>query len=234
MIRQVTDYTVTSDKITEPLTLALVSDLHDGDYQDVLPVLGRADAILIVGDLVDRHRGGYQRALRFLEDAPALAPTFYAIGNHEWKLEQHDAYWPHVEASRVTVLDNRFTPFRGILLGGLSSAPSRQVQAGFLSAVDADSRFKLLMCHHPEYFKRYVKNHSIDLTVSGHAHGGQVQIRGRGLYSPNQGWFPRWTHGFYFDGRLLVSRGMTNSTWVPRINNPCELILLHLTRQETK
>lgn len=234
MTRQVTEYTVTSDKITEPLTLAVVSDLHDGDYQDVLPALRGADAILIVGDLVDRHSGGYQRAVQFLQDAPDIAPTFYAIGNHEWKLERRDAYWPHVEASRATVLDNRFAPFRGILLGGLSSAPRGQVRADFLSAADADPRFKLLMCHQPEYFKRYVRLHDIDLTVSGHAHGGQVQVAGRGLYAPNQGWFPRWTHGFYFDGRLLVSRGMTNAAWAPRINNPCELILLRLTRRDSE
>ena len=230
-LRQMTEYTVTSDKIVEPLTLALVSDLHDGDYQDVLPALSQADAILIVGDLVNRHSGGYQQAVRFLKDAPALAPTFYAIGNHERKFKQRGAYWPHVEASRVTVLDNRFVPFRGILLGGLSSAPRGQVQTGFLAQADHDSAFKLLMCHHPEYYKRYVAPHSVDLTVSGHAHGGQMQVFGRGLYAPDQGLLPRWTHGFYFDGRLLVSRGMTNSAGLPRLNNPCELILLKLTRR---
>lgn len=228
--RAITEYTVSSDKVTEPLTLALVSDLHDGDYQDVLPALARADAILIVGDLVDRHRDGYHRAVQFLQDAPDIAPTFYALGNHERKFKKRDAYWPHVTASRVTVLDNRFVPFRGILLGGLSSAPRGAVQTGFLSEADAVPSFKLLMCHHPEYFRRYVASHNIDLTVAGHAHGGQVQLFGRGLYAPDQGLLPRWTHGFYFDGRLLVSRGMTNSARLPRWNNPCELILLKLTR----
>ena len=231
--RLVTEHTITSGKISEPLTLAVVSDLHNGDYQDVLPALGGADAILIVGDLVDRHRDGYERAARFLRDAPEIAPTFYAIGNHEWKFKRREAYWPHVEASRVTVLDNRFTRFRGILLGGLSSAPRGRVDAHFLAEADGDPTFKLLMCHHPEYFKRYVLEHDVDLTVAGHAHGGQVQIMGRGLYAPEQGLLPRWTHGFYFGGRLLVSRGMTNSAWLPRINNPCELILLKLVKGRT-
>ena len=232
--RQITEYTVTSDKIVEPLTLALVTDLHNGDYHDVLPALSRADAILIVGDLINRHRRGYRQAASFLEDAPDIAPTFYSIGNHERMLRERDDYWPHVEASRVTVLDNRFVPFRGILLGGLSSAPRRQVRTDFLAAADDDPAFKLLMCHHPEYYQRYVAPHQVDLTVAGHAHGGQVQVVGRGLYAPNQGLFPRWTHGFYFDGRLLVSRGMTNSARAPRINNPCELILLRLTRRDSE
>lgn len=231
--RLITEMTVASEKILEPLTLAVVSDLHNGDYQDVLPVLAHTDAILIVGDLVDRHRGGYERAVRFLHDAPDVAPTFYAIGNHERKFKQRTAYWPHVESSRVTVLDNRFTPFRGILLGGLSSAERGGVDAGFLAEADGDPAFKLLMCHHPEYFTRYVQEHDVDLTVAGHAHGGQVQLMGRGLYSPGQGLLPRWTHGFYFDGRLLVSRGMTNSANLPRVSNPCELILLKLQKGQT-
>lgn len=228
--RLIREVSVASEKIAEPLTLAVVSDLHNGDYQDVLPALSRADAILIVGDLVDRHRGGYEKSVRFLHDAPELAPTFYAIGNHERKFKQRALYWPHVESSGVTVLDNCFTPFRGILLGGLSSARRGEVDTGFLTEADGDPSFKLLMCHHPEYFKRYVLRHDVDLTVAGHAHGGQVQIMGRGIYAPDQGLLPRWTHGFYFDGRLLVSRGMTNSAWLPRLNNPCEMILLKLKK----
>ena len=231
--RIITEVSVASGKITEPLTLALVSDLHNGDYQDVLPALEQADAILIVGDLVDRHRGGYEKSVRFLHDAPELAPTFYAIGNHERKFKLRAAYWPHVESSRVTVLDNRYVPFRGILLGGLSSARRGEVDVRFLSEADDDPAFKLLMCHHPEYFKRYVQAHDVDLTIAGHAHGGQVQIMGRGVYSPDQGLLPRWTHGFYFGGRLLVSRGMTNSAGLPRVNNPCELILLKLQKDQT-
>ena len=231
--RQVTEVSVSSRKIAEPLTLAVVTDLHNGDYQDVIPWLKRADAILIVGDLVNRHKETFHNAVRFLRDAPDLAPTFYAIGNHEWKFKRRAAYWPQVEKSRVTVLDNHFVPFRGILLGGLSSAPQGEVDAGFLAEVDGEPAFKLLMCHQPEYFQRYVRAHDVDLTVAGHAHGGQVQMMGRGLYAPGQGWLPRWTHGFYFSGRLLVSRGMTNSTGLIRVNNPCELVMLRLQKDGT-
>ena len=62
--------------------------------------------------------------------------------------------------------------------------------------------------------------------------GGQVRLMGRGLYAPGQGLFPMLTSGWYFDRRLLVSRGLTNSAGVPRLFNPCELILLHLEPKE--
>ena len=84
------------------------------------------------------------------------------------------------------------------------------------------------MCHHPEYFRRCIAPFDIDLTVAGHAHGGQVRIGKQGVYSPGQGLLPRLTSGFYDDGRLLVSRGVTNATWAPRINCGCEVIMLHL------
>lgn len=227
-MREVNHHTVRSAKITKPLTLAVVADLHNGAYEDLLPHLQGVDAILILGDLVNRHRSDYANAVGFLKDAPEIAPTYYAIGNHERRSPQREEYWPLVLRSRAVVLDNTFTLFEGIVLGSLSSAWPGQVKADFLAAMAAQNGFKLLLCHHPEYFEPHVQQHDIDLTLSGHAHGGQVRLFGRGLFAPGQGILPRLTSGWYFDRRLLVSRGLTNSAGAPRINDPCELILLHL------
>lgn len=221
--------TVTSPQLAQSLTLALCPDFHNGDFAALRPLLDGVDGILIAGDLVDRHdkrTNGYANALTFLAEATAIAPTFYAIGNHERKFPRLSEYWPHVEGSAVTVLDDAFVEFRGITLGGLTSRVSPE--SAWLADMAAQPGFKLLMCHHPEYFRKYVAPHDIDLTVSGHAHGGQVRIGRQGLYAPGQGILPRLTSGFYFDERLLVSRGLTNATWAPRINCGCELILLHL------
>lgn len=230
--RQINRVAVRSGAITRPMTLALVADLHNAPYEDVLPALRTSDAILILGDLVNRHRTGYSYAVDFLRDAPRCAPTFYAIGNHEWLFPQRKEYWPLVEKSDVTVLDNRFIDFQGITLGGFSSAPKGSENGSFLAEMAARDGFKLLMCHQPEMYEMYVRPLDIDLTVSGHAHGGQIELFGHGLYSPGQGIFPRLTHGFYDGGRLLVSRGMTNSCGAPRWHNPCELILLSLEKTE--
>lgn len=227
-MREVNHYTVCSAKITKPLTLAVVADLHNGAYEDLLSHLQGVDAILILGDLVNRHRSDYANAVKFLKDAPEIAPTYYAIGNHERRSPQREEYWPLVLRSRVVVLDNTFTLFEGIVLGALSSAWPGEVKGAFLADMAAQNGYKLLLCHHPEYFEPHVRQHDIDLTLSGHAHGGQVRLFGRGLFAPGQGILPKLTSGWYFDRRLLVSRGLTNSAGAPRINDPCELILLHL------
>ena len=233
------------------LSFAILSDLHmthRGEglqklhqhfalYAKAVPSL---DLHVFAGDIVYQHDlsggGSYDKVesspyeyLRIVREKYAKeVPLVYAIGNHEWKSSQREEYWPHVKKSRVTVLDNTFTVFEGIVLGGLSSAPKAEIHGEFLPRMAAQPGYKLLMCHHPEWFEKHVAPHAIDLTLSGHAHGGQVRIFGQGLYAPNQGILPKLTSGWYFDKRLLVSRGMTNSARAPRLNDPCELILLHL------
>lgn len=227
---EINHITVRSAKITHPLTFAFCPDFHNGDVELVLSACQGADAILIAGDLVDRHdhrTNGFDNAVRFLTKAPEVAPTFYSIGNHECKLRNLTDYWPHVEQSRVTVLDDRFVEFGGIVIGGLSSRKGGPDTA-WLPEMANRPEFRLLMCHHPEYFRRCIAPFDIDLTLAGHAHGGQVRIGKQGVYSPGQGLLPRLTSGFYDDGRLLVSRGVTNATWAPRINCGCEVIMLHL------
>ena len=226
--RIVTHRTVLSPRVQRPHTFAVVTDLHNGAYDDMLDAMSSAEAILIVGDLLNRHGHDYSHAARFLADAPRCAPTYYAMGNHEWKSAEKDEFMPLVAKSDVRVLDNEIVRLDDIALGGLSSRAKEEVDVSVVGRLAKEDGFRLLMCHHPEWYRRYVQGHGIDLTLAGHAHGGQIQLFGHGLYAPGQGILPRLTHGYYDGGRLLVSRGMTNSCGMPRWGNPCEMIMLHL------
>lgn len=229
MKRSLTEYTFRSAKIPRPLRLAVASDLHSAPFDDVLEEFARCDAVLVPGDLVDRHRRNNENAERFLRTVPAIAPVFYSIGNHELKYRHAEEYLAEVKNSGVTLLDNESTVFQGIRIGGLSSTRGKP-DMGFLDRFEEEEGYRLLMCHHPEIWRDYAAARNIDLTLCGHAHGGQIQICGRGLYAPGQGLFPKLTHGLYGDGKMLISRGMTNGAKprIPRICNPCELIILRL------
>lgn len=230
MKRQLTEYTFRSEKIERPLRLAVAADIHSSPFDDVLEEFTRCDAVLIPGDLVDRHRRNNENAYRFLEAAPECAPVFYSIGNHERKFRDRAAYLEKVRTSKVTLLDNESISFMGIRIGGLSSVKEKQPDMAFLDRFEKEEGYRLLLCHHPEVYRDFVSGRDIDLTLAGHAHGGQIQIAGQGLYAPGQGLFPKLTHGLYDGGKLLVSRGMTNGAKprIPRIGNPCELIILNL------
>ena len=233
MKRQRTEYTFRTDRIERTLRFAVVADLHSAPFDDVLDDLRTCDAALLPGDLVDRHRRNNNNALRFLEEVPKILTVFYSIGNHERKYRHGDTYMEEVVRSEVTLLDNESVRFHGVCIGGLSSRRGGP-DTDFLDRFEQEEGYRLLLCHHPEVYRDYVSGRNIDLTLCGHAHGGQMQFFGRGIYAPGQGLFPKLTHGLYDGGKMLLSRGMTNGAKprVPRFGNPCELILLTLERKE--
>lgn len=228
-----TEYTFRTGKVKKTLRFAVASDLHSDSFDDVLEEFSCCDAVLIPGDLVDRHRRNNENALRFLQTVPEIVPVFYSIGNHENKFKDREDYLKKVAESRVTLLDNESTDFYGVRIGGLSSTLSKEPDSAFLDRFEQEDGYRLLLCHHPEMYRDYVSGRNIDLTLCGHAHGGQIQFFGRGLYAPGQGLFPKLTHGLHDGGKMLISRGMTNGAKprVPRINNPCELIILNLVNE---
>ncbi len=221
-------HTIRSPKIPERLRLAVAADLHNLPFDDVMEDFRRCDAILVPGDLVNRHRKDYTEAARFMKEAPRVAPVFYSIGNHERKCAYREEWYKLVRESDVTLLDNASQAFRGVMIGGLSSHDNSRVDVFFLDRFEREAGFRLLMCHHPEIYRDFVSGRNIDFTVCGHAHGGQIQLFGHGLYAPGQGFFPKLTHGLHDGGKMMISRGMSNSARAPRINNPLELIILTL------
>ena len=101
----------------------------------------------------------------------------------------------------------------------------------WLEKYSSASGLKILLSHHPEYFPMIPKE--VDLVLSGHAHGGQWAYysfrrkRMCGVWSPGQGLLPKWTKGVYEGGRLVVSAGLSNTSWVPRIFNSTEVVIIN-------
>lgn len=217
----------------------------------------RPDFILVPGDLSDRlylspsqmdrrTRRGYRNGIEFLRSASGIAPVYYSIGNHEmggvhsgrpWAQKHFPKYMPisleireRVRETGATLLDDKFVLHGNIAIGGLTSGLTYEGQIPNLSFLSEFSRidsYKILLCHHPEYYPRYIRETGIDLTVAGHAHGGQWSFFGQAVFAPGQGLFPRLVRGIY-DGRLAVSRGMTNNSIIPRIGVPREVVELNV------
>lgn len=220
----------------EPRRLALVADLHDGDPARLCAALteARPDAILLAGDLYEgpprRRAFSVEHAAAFLRFCGGLAPAFYARGNHD--VSPHPDVDAALSESGVTLLDDRAVDFFDVRIGGLTSGhyrPDRTPDLGFARAFAAERGVKILICHHPEYYRRYLRGLDFDLIVSGHDHGGQWAVAGHGLYVPGQGLFPPHTSGLV-DGRMVVSRGVFNNVPVPRIGAPTELVVIRFGR----
>lgn len=166
-----------------------------------------------------------ENAYHFLREAGRIAPVFLSLGNHEWYLLPEDR--KVMRESGTELLDNADCEIHiknmKMCIGGLSS----EADIGWLEKFCGKEGYKILLCHHPEYYDRYLKNRQVDLVLSGHAHGGQIRIWDQGIYAPGQGLFPRYTKGIY-DGRLVVTAGGSNTASVPRWGNPCEVVMIHL------
>jgi len=231
------------------LRIAVTSDFHSisGDMKvsEILSQLNaeKPDLILAPGDFFNNThiysiRECYnEQGLKLLSGMAALAPVYYSLGNHEHGITPDNR--KILENSGVTVLDNEISRFGALTLAGLTSGyalPGQETMhepAPDLSVIhhlNHTTGYRILLCHHPEYWARYLTECDIPLTVSGHAHGGQWRIGARGVYAPGQGLFPRYVGGVYHGkkGTLCVSRGMRNTVKIPRFFNPCEIVLLDL------
>ena len=222
--------------LKEPVTFAFLSDTHDADAAPIIERVNAAspDAVLVGGDYVQNEKR-YGNGLTLLEKLAALCPTFVSLGNHEFKSV------PDIKKRTVmtgaVLLDDEDTVFRGVRIGGLTSGFDGRSQGTFMKTPPPDTDFlrsfeckdgfRVLLCHHPEYYPAYLKSTGIELILSGHAHGGQWRFFGRGLFAPGQGIFPKYTSGIY-DGRLIVSRGAGDSHLIPRINNGRELVIIKM------
>lgn len=245
-------YTVVSPKLTAEVRLAVVTDFHSSDNaDDVVAMVASCapDAVLMVGDMFDddTQNRPTERTLSLMRQLSALYPCYYVSGNHEAWTGEMDALYQQTEEARVTVLrmSSGVLTVRGqrIALCGIpdpyemvfSGAPDTEEQLR-QALEDVDSAdFTVLLAHRPELLAKYAQ-FPLDLVVSGHAHGGQVRIPGvlNGLYAPNQGWFPKLAGGAYTqDGTtLIVSRGLAVRTWLPRIFNRPEVVLVRCVPAE--
>ena len=167
-----------------------------------------------------------ENAYRFLKASGELAPVFMSLGNHEEELSGNERSL--LSELGVTLLDNFSvkTSINGqeLLIGGLSSFYDEE----WLESFSAEKGFKLLLCHHPEYYDMFIKETDIDLVLSGHNHGGQFRLFGKGLISSSSGLFPKYDRGT-FDNRLVVSAGCSNTAAVPRLFNPREVVIIKLS-----
>lgn len=240
---KITEYTIAAPV---SLTIAVAADLHCRPWQQVLTLCEavRPDLIVSPGDMMN-HLTEYsvtesfnEPGLSFLTHAREIAPVFYSIGNHEGGISPENA---SVLAARgITVLDDAFQETHGLLIGGLTTGlryGSKRTNhtpppnLGFLTCFAQAEGFHLLLCHHPEYYPMYIRQTNIELTLSGHAHGGQWHLFGHDIYAPGQGIFPKYASGCH-DERLIVSRGLSNTVSpIPRICNETELVVLRLQKQ---
>lgn len=251
-------YKLETDKISNPLRLALITDLHSCRYGENEQKLAAAinaqkpDILMFVGDIFDDQISDANTEA-LLSAVAADYPCYYVTGNHEyWRgtqafntkmqiLADYNVKRLATDTDTITINEETINicgvddpdAYRVNNTDIQSGIASFQKQIVQLNKLNTNGNYTILLTHRPEYFQFYTKQ-SFDLVLCGHAHGGQWRLPGliNGIYAPNQGFLPKYAGGQYQenDTTMIVSRGLAReSTRIPRIFNRPELVIIDLT-----
>lgn len=238
-----TYYNISSDKINGTVRICNISDLHNKlwgkDQHRLIEALSEIspDIILMTGDAAQSEKRADNAAL-FISEAKKIAPVFYSPGNHE-QYEGKENFLALMkkfgDAGANVLVDESVTISLGdknrINIIGLDNYSLHDETLHNLRESLDNDYFTIVLAHRPHYLDNYFKE-DCEAVFCGHAHGGQVRLPFiGGLYAPDQGIFPKYTEGVFTENgtSVIISRGMSNPTPVPRFFNSPEIVTAEIT-----
>lgn len=226
------------------LRVAVVGDVHAGGPRVGARRIERlvaavnerhVDLVALVGDYVDPlvlggrriDPGAVARRLAALR-APAVA----VLGNHDWHHEGA-AMTRALRHAGLRVLENDAAVLtlrgRPVTVAGTGDRRERDARVG--SALAAAAPPILLLTHDPDVFP-YVPAR-VSLTLSGHLHGGQVDLPLLRRVMPTRHG-TRFKQGHVVEGgrHLFVTQGVGETGLPIRVRAPAEVPILRLHPEE--
>jgi predicted MPP superfamily phosphohydrolase len=227
-----------------PLRIVQITDPHLGPWAPIHRLRRRLDElldhepdlVLLTGDFLTMEGNGTPGAL-----AEALAPvkraagrTFAIFGNHDHEAPEEVAGALAENHVRLLVDEEALveTPVGPVQIVGADwyrEGRKEKLQRLLARFPRRPGHLRLLLLHDPSHFHDVPKG-EVDLTLSGHTHGGQI-----GLVSLGFDWTvlskTRWPdHGLFGHGksRLYVHRGTGFYGFPLRIGVPGEASVLEL------
>lgn len=243
-----------ADKSGRPLRIAVLADFHACEPWMPLSridyIVRRANAlkpdlVVLLGDFVaglKRFRTDIvpmQAWASALSGLDAPLGTHAVLGNHDWWVDA-PAVTERLVSVGIPVLENTATllqrPEGGFWLAGLGDQLAIPIGNGRFRGVDdldgtmaqigdSDSPV-ILLAHEPDIFPRVPPR--VDLTLSGHTHGGQVRLPFIGAPLVPSRYGQRYAQGHITeDGRqLVVSAGLGCSMLPVRFGVPPEIVII--------
>ena len=225
-----------------PLRMVQLTDIHAGLYMNREEMRGYADRVnalqpdlfVLTGDYISNSVAFLPECLEEMARVKARYGTFATYGNHEHWFTDIGQVRPVFERIGIPILNNAHRVIRtdrgAFVLAGIDDLAS-----GF---PDLDRALEgrdptlpvILLSHHPEIFPDAAR-HGIQLTLSGHWHGGQIVLRlpGRNLSLAHMR--TPYPEGLFRinASHLYVSRGIGTTFTPVRLNAPPEITLFQLT-----
>ena len=227
-----------------------ISDLHNKtfgkDNKKLIKLIDdeNPDVVVVTGDIYYSYTGKIENSLKFLEDISKKYTVYFVSGNHEYRDKDWEIHKKIIESFGVRILDNKIDIIRKndeeIYIYGLKDPAfyHKSVRMDIfedelksLKNTMDELKFGILLSHRPDKIDIYARN-NVDLAVTGHAHGWQIRILRKGILSPAEGFFPKYTAGIHKKGNttVIISRGLGRTIFTSRLFNKPEVVITRLKR----
>lgn len=235
------------------IRLVQITDIHHGPWLSIAHVERvirianslTPDVILLTGDYVLRSTKYIDPVVSTFTAFKPKIGVVATLGNHDW--------WESVGMTRdafrrvrIPLIDNDRTflsserkltkevPRQGLCIGGVGDFYEDEIDPDRAFRGVSPAMPRILISHNPDVAEEVgtLRDHRIDLMVSGHTHGGQVWIPGLGTPIVPSMYGQKYASGFV-DGprcRVYVSRGLGNSVLPMRFGVTPEITLFELKR----
>ena len=192
-----TEYTFYSNKITQPIKIALFADSHvgttfdaDGLAQHLAKIQAQnPDLVIVLGDFVDDDTKKKEmiKAAKYLGELKTKYGVYVVLGNHDEGyygkgyrgynglelVEELKKNGVIVLQDDVKLIDGRF-----YLVGRKDASADREHRGGRINMLDMarpldKHKYIIVADHQPNDYERQAQA-EVDLVLSGHTHGGQL------------------------------------------------------------
>ena len=215
--------------------IAFVTDTHvefDRRLRGVVEELNQrqVDLLLLGGDFTF-NSDDLEKTLALLSQIVTVDGIFGVEGNHD----HYEVLFPAMEAHNITPLSNSGLYVReGFYLAGVEDLWNRNPDVAVAIAGAGPDSFVLLLAHNPDVSMTQNMT-GVDLILSGHTHGGQLNLFGRWSIGLDSGIISDYGERFRggwaqsHDGTpVYVCRGL--GQYYPRVFARPEVTLITLIR----
>jgi predicted MPP superfamily phosphohydrolase len=226
-------------------TIGMMSDIHSSifmnkdDMNEYVAAMNRleTDLIVVTGDFVNSQTDEVYPFAEAFSNLKSPNGVYGCLGNHDYFAKDVERVAKEVDGCGVKLLrndavkiqkGNSFFNLVGVDDIGRNTDPKDYMTRALAFAKNVQP--KIMLCHKP-YFFQEAKDLGIDLTLSGHTHGGQIVF---GLIDRTPialaALFSKYISGLYTidQSHLYVNNGIGFTGLPIRINCPPELTVITL------
>lgn len=221
-------------------TIALVTDIHHGPYfgigfvRSVVDATNELDADIIAlgGDYVHREPKYIEPCIAELAKLRAKLGVYAVLGNHDhW--ESAPRTRAALEAAGIREFDSTGISLRAggarLRLCGVDDLWTGTQNLGDALGDCGEGEAAILLAHNPDYAEQ-IRDRRVRLVLSGHTHGGQVNIPFVGPPMVPSRYGAKYAEGLVRapHTQVYVSRGLGTITPPVRFNCRPEIVLIEV------